>query len=129
MPNRYLKDSVRTSDNLNALSAEAERFFYRLFVTVDDYGRCEARPSIIRGQVFPLKEQEITSQHVAGWLADLQRAELISFYEAGDHLYLQFDKWTDHNTPRAKHSKCPDPIEFCGTSKSPMSADATDACR
>ena len=38
MPNRVIKESICTSDTLDHLSADEERFFYRLLVQVDDFG-------------------------------------------------------------------------------------------
>ena len=52
MPNRILKDSICTSPNIDALSLEAETFFYRLLVQCDDYGRMDARPAILRARCY-----------------------------------------------------------------------------
>lgn len=46
MPNRIIKESICTSDTLSRLSDFQENFFYRLIVSVDDYGRLDARPAI-----------------------------------------------------------------------------------
>ena len=47
MPNRLIKESVCTSDNLDRLSWFEEAMFFRLIVNCDDYGRMDARPAIL----------------------------------------------------------------------------------
>ena len=60
MPNRIIKESICTSDSIDALSLEAERLFYRLIVNCDDYGTFDARTAIIKSKCFPLRAHEIT---------------------------------------------------------------------
>ena len=55
MPNRIIKESIRTSDSINDLTWFEEVLFYRLMVSCDDYGRFDARIPIIKGSCFPLK--------------------------------------------------------------------------
>ena len=43
MPNRILKESIRTSDTIGELSWFEEVLFYRLIVSCDDYGRFDGR--------------------------------------------------------------------------------------
>ena len=43
MPNRIIKESICTSENIDQLSPFCETVFYRLIVNVDDYGRIDAR--------------------------------------------------------------------------------------
>ena len=56
MPTRYLKPGIRDSEALERLSALAETMFYRLIVTVDDFGRADARPAMLKASCFPIKE-------------------------------------------------------------------------
>lgn len=44
MGNRILKESICTSENIDALSYFQEVFFYRMIVKCDDFGRVDARP-------------------------------------------------------------------------------------
>ena len=78
MPNRILKESICTSDNLDSLSTEAEAFFYRLLVQCDDYGRMDARPPILLSRCYPLRLDRVTIAMVSQWLDQLRRAELIT---------------------------------------------------
>ena len=61
MPNRIIKESIRTSDSINDLSWFEECLFYRLIVSCDDYGRFDGRPAIIKGSCFPLKDGVTTN--------------------------------------------------------------------
>ena len=56
MPNRIIKESIRTSNSINELNWFEECLFYRLIVSCDDFGRFDGRPAIIKGTCFPLKE-------------------------------------------------------------------------
>lgn len=107
MPNRILKDSVCTSDNIDMLSAEEEVFWYRLIVQCDDYGRMDARPAILRSRCYPLRLDTVGEQDISTWLASLQRAGLIRIYTVNDKPYLQISTWDKHQQVRAKRSKYP----------------------
>ena len=104
MPTRYLKPGIRDSELIDGLSAEAEVLFYRLLVTVDDFGRADARPSMVKAACFPIKDAA-TQARCEKWLAELASAGLVDVYSVGGKPYLQVRKWD--NTPRAKESKYP----------------------
>lgn len=106
MPTRYLKPGICDSASFEAIKLPiSETLYYRLLVNVDDFGRMDARASLIKSYCFPLKEK-LTSDSVQKMLADLQQAGLIILYQADGKEYLQLTKWD--NVPRAKVSKCPD---------------------
>jgi len=110
MPNRILKDSICTSPNIDALSREAEVFFYRLLVQCDDYGRMDARPAILRAKCYPLQVDTVSQDDIRRWFAELVCAELIIPYHAQGGDYLQMRTWERHQQIRAKRSKYPDMI-------------------
>ncbi len=110
MPNRILKDSICTSPNIDALSREAEVFFYRLLVQCDDYGRMDARPAILRAKCYPLQVDTVSRDDIRRWFAELVQAELITPYSANGGDYLQMRTWERHQQIRAKRSKYPDMI-------------------
>lgn len=110
MPNRILKDSICTSPNIDALSREAEVFFYRLLVQCDDYGRMDARPAILRAKCYPLQIDTVTQDDIKRWFAELVQANLIIPYRVNDGDYLQMRTWEKHQQVRAKRSKYPDMI-------------------
>lgn len=108
MPTRYLKPGVRDSEAIDNLSPQAEILFYRLLVTVDDFGRFDARPAMIKAQCFPIKDS-ISISKCKDLLDELNNKGLIYIYEAGGKLTLMMCKWD--NVPRAKESKYPAPTD------------------
>lgn len=110
MPTRYLKPGVRDSEAIDNLSPQAEVLFYRLLVTVDDFGRFDARPAMIKAQCFPIKDS-ISIVKCKDLLDELNNKGLIYIYEAGGKLNLMMCKWD--NVPRAKESKYPAPEDAC----------------
>lgn len=113
MPNRLIKESICTSEDLNKLSAMAEILFYRLIVRADDYGAYYGNISIIKSNCFPLKSDEITCEQVQSWLNELKDAGLIDTYRAEDRDYIRFCKWKKHQQIRAKKRKFPEPDIIC----------------
>ncbi len=111
MPNRIIKETITTSCEIDHLSADEERFFYRLMVSCDDFGRIDARPSVLRAKCFPLKVDDIKNSDVEKWLKKLVKINLITLYEAEGKPYLFMTKWDKHQQRRAKHSKYPSPDE------------------
>ena len=107
MPNRILKETVCTSEEIDGLTVDEERFFYRLLVKCDDFGRMDARSSILKASCYPLKLDDITCDQVLSYLSALTRNNLITLYIVDEKPYLQFNKWEKHQQKRAKHSKYP----------------------
>ena len=109
MPNRFIKESICTSENIDQLTEFQEVFFYRLIVNCDDFGRCDARPKLLSSKLFPLRD--ISTEKVIETLDALQDADLIMVYKVKDHPYLQMKTWGNHQQPRANKSKYPGPNE------------------
>lgn len=110
MPNRILKDSICTSDNVDELSTFQETFFYRLIVNCDDYGRMDARAKILSARLFPLKN--LDEDQIKDALRALVNADLIILYEVNGRPYLQMKTWERHQQVRARKSKYPSPDEW-----------------
>jgi len=113
MPNRIIKESICRSDNLDLLTAEEERFFYRLMVQCDDFGRYDGRPAIIKGSCFPLK-QRITPAKVSKMLEALCAADLVFVYHVETLSYIQMLTWGEHQKVRNQRSKYPAPPRDIG---------------
>ena len=131
MPNRIIKESICTSDNLDGLSWFEEVLFYRLIVNCDDYGRFDGRPAIIKNRLFPLKEN-LTIKTVSAAINTLARAELVALYEFEGKPYLYLPTWNEHQTIRAKKSRFPAPEDGVRTSASKcmqMQADESKCSR
>jgi hypothetical protein len=109
MPTRYLKPGVRDSEAIDSLSPLAETLFYRLLVTVDDFGRYDGRPAMVKAHCFPIKD--MTPAKCAALLDELHAAGLVHIYTTDGKPCLQMCKWD--NVPRAKESKYPAPDYDC----------------
>ena len=116
MPNRIIKESICTSDNLNELSAFQEVMFYRLLVNCDDFGRMDARPKILAAKLFPLKD--IRVNQIEDGLRALALAELVTLYTVDGKPFLQMSTWERHQQIRAKKSKYPAPENRLNTTDS-----------
>ena len=126
MPNRILKESICTSENIDQLSSFQETVFYRLLVNCDDYGRMDARPKILAARLFPLKD--IRAAQMEDAILALTSAELVTLYEVGGKPFLQMKKWDRHQTIRTKKSKYPDPTEGESICLQ-MKTDVSKCCR
>ena len=113
MPNRILKESICTSENLDRISSFCETVFYRLIVNCDDYGRIDARPKLLASKLFPLKD--IRAKQIEDALRELTSAELVSTYVVDGKPFLQMNTWDRHQNIRAKKSKYPGPEQANGS--------------
>lgn len=124
MPTRLIKESCRTSKNLMQVSDFAERLFWRLLTTADDFGRCYGDPTIVRANCFTLSTT-LTMKRITDALHDLQRHHLITCYTVGDREYVQFCTFEKHQgKPRAKYSKYPSLTSLSASRCPQMPADA-----
>ena len=118
MPNRIIKETICTSENVDQLTPFQENVFIRLIVNCDDYGRFDGRVKVLASRLFPLKD--ISCEVMTESVEALVKADLVTVYEVSGRPYLQLKTWLSHQTPRAKKSKYPSPDE--GTCKQ-MQAD------
>lgn len=109
MPNRIIKETICTSDEINGLSDAEEAFFYRLMVNCDDFGLLDARPQILASKCYPLRTVDINC--IQMMLDALHRISLVILYEVDGKPYLQLKNWAKHQQTRAKKSKYPLPNE------------------
>ena len=117
MPNRVIKESIHESEKLNSLSDFNFRLWVYLLTYVDDYGRGDARPAIIKGNCFPLRDR-VTAKDIDAGLHALSDAGCVSLYTVGGKPYLCLIGWEKHQRIQQKRSKYPGPDE----------ADAPDGC-
>ena len=120
MPNRIIKESICTSENIDSLTAFEETFFIRLIVNCDDYGRMDARPKLLASKLYPLRDVKPSQMETC--LNSLAKNGLIILYTVDDHDYLQMATWNKHQQVRARKSKYPSPDE--GICKQMISDDS-----
>ena len=87
MPNRILRDWT-DSDKVDKLSAEGERFFVRLIMKADDYGRYFADPKRLKAFLFPLKDS-LRETDCSRWLAECEKAGLARCYDVAGRRYVE----------------------------------------
>jgi len=110
MPNRIIRESITTSESIDCLTAEEERFFCRLITYVDDFGRGDGRAKILLARNFPLKLDQIKVIDIEKWMDSLERTNHIRRYIVDDNPYFYFVNWEKHQTVRNKRSKFPEPV-------------------
>ncbi len=118
MPDRIVRAGILTSDPVNELSWAAEVFYRRLFSVVDDFGRYDARPSILRSHLYPLKVDRVSDSDVGKWLTECVNAGLVRAYQVSGRPFLEVHKFQQR--VRAEKSKWPTPADIGGQ----VSADA-----
>lgn len=127
MPVRLLREGILDSEAVCSLSFPAEVFYRRLMSVVDDFGRFDARPSVLRSRLYPLQVDKVREADITRWSAECAKAGLIVFYavaragssrwiaicekaglavSANEQPYLLFHKI---GVPRAASSKFPAP--------------------
>lgn len=122
MPNRILKESIKYSDQINGLTWFDEVVFYRLIVTADDYGCCDARVIRLKNELFPLRE-DITREIISETLHHLETVGLIQCYEVNGLPFLCFPTWEKHQRIRNKHRRFPAPPKQPQASGGHLTAD------
>lgn len=110
MPNRILKESIHDSEKVNSMSDFQFRLWVNLITYVDDFGRGDARPAIIKGKCFPLRDR-LTNSDIEAALIALAGIGCVGLYEVDGKPYLYFPNWQSHQTIRNKKSKYPAPSE------------------
>ena len=107
MPDRILRESIRTSESINQLTAFEETFFYRMMVSCDDQGYMVANPKALANICFPLKD--VRESQIKDALRALSSAELVSFFKQDDgKLFVRlttWDKYQGSGTAAAKPKK------------------------
>lgn len=107
MPNRIIREGIITSEAVNSLSWEAEIFYRRLLSVVDDFGRFDARPSVLRSALYPLKLDSMREDSVQRCLKSCEAARLVVLYSVEGKEYLEVTNFRQQ--VRSKKSKYPAP--------------------
>jgi hypothetical protein len=105
MPNRIIRDWT-DSETVDKLSAQAERFFTRLIMKVDDYGRYSANIKLLKSALYPLKT-DVRETDISLWLNECEQCGLIALYNIASKDYLQIENFKQ--VLRQKKAKYPEP--------------------
>jgi hypothetical protein len=109
MPNRYIREGINDSERVDALSLEAEVFYRRLQLVVDDYGRFEADEILLLSNAYPRRIKSISLDQIASWLNECTAGEepLVVVYQVGRKRYLEVTDFRQRI--RCSSSKYPSP--------------------
>jgi hypothetical protein len=105
MHSRLLRGEILTSEIIDRLSCQGEVLYRRLMSVVDDYGRFDARATVVKSDCYKIK-QGVREPNVAKWIAECADKKAIVLYEFDGKQYLVMPKV---QPPRAVRSKFPDP--------------------
>jgi hypothetical protein len=108
MPSRLLREGILDSEAVCSLSFQAEVFYRRLMSVVDDFGRYDGRPGVLRSRLYPLQIDKVREADIPRWIAECETAGLIALYSVSGKQYILFRKL---GSPRNKDSKWPPPPE------------------
>lgn len=86
MPNRVLRDWT-ASLNIDRLTPQAEVFFTRLIMKVDDHGCFYGDTKMLNANLFPLKDY--TSKDVLSWRIECQKADIIKIYAVNGRTFVR----------------------------------------
>ena len=73
---------------------------------MDDYGRGQADPQLIKGHCFP-RMDKVTLKQIDAALVTLARKGCITLYDVDGDSYFYFPTWADHQRIQTKRSKYP----------------------
>lgn len=108
MPNRLMSESLCTSEKIAGLSDFEYRLWTHLILLADDAGRGDARPAIIKGRSFPLRER-VSLKDIDSALHTLAARGCVSLYTVGGKPYYVFPHWAAHQRIRDSKPKYPSP--------------------
>lgn len=110
MPSRVIRGEINASRSLSRVGLEADLTFRALLVSVDDFGRCEADPLMLKATLYP-RRPSVTPEMVAAWVAELAAEGCVKVYVVDGVSYLELTGHERHrsNSKRAERSKFPEP--------------------
>mgnify|MGYP003441332381 FL=1 len=119
MPSRLLREGILTSDRVDQLDNAAEVFYRRLMSKVDDHGLYDARPSILRSSLYPLRVDRVREADITRWIAACEKAGVIALYQHDGKPYLQMvdTRWQARSEPKYP---MPTPENSCKQEKTPV---------
>lgn len=106
MPNRIIRENILTSERMATIGWDVEVFYRRLMSVVDDYGRFDGRPEILRARLYPLQLDKVGTPDVVKWMRCGAEAGLVREYAVDGKPYVEILRF---GQPTRSASKYPDP--------------------
>lgn len=91
MPNRIIREGFLDSEPINSMNDFNQLMFVRLLLVVDDYGRIDARPELLRSKCFPISDRRLSD--ISQSITELASKELIFLYEVDCKQYLEIKEF------------------------------------
>jgi hypothetical protein len=101
---RSIKPDVWDDEALGECSTSARLLFVGLITQADDDGRLPGNPRWIASKVYPY-DDDITSADIKGWLAELDRVDVVHLYESSGKTYIALPAWDSHQTIDKRYYK------------------------
>ncbi len=125
MPNRILRDWT-DSFTINALDAHVERFFVRLIMKADDFGRFHADTRLLKASLFPLLP-DVRESDISRWLAECEKAGLLRVYVDGrSRNYLEIANFKQRTRQSESKFPSPDSENQAGVNRKPDDSPPID---
>lgn len=120
---RTIKPEFFTSEDVTALPLAVRLTFIGLWLYADDYGRENARASLVRAAVWP--EDDLTTAEIDEHLLRLAESNMIQLYTVADRTYFQITNWAKHQrVDKPSRSNIPEPRDTLATpSRQPEPVD------
>ncbi len=93
MPTRIIRPEIITSDTVDKLTWQQEVFYRRLLSVADDYGLYDARVSVMRAALFPLRLDRVSDRDVQGCHDRLVELGMVKVYTVEGRIYGQIAKF------------------------------------
>ncbi len=103
MPQRLIRDGILTSDTFHKLTKPQKLFFFYLMLKADDYGLYDARPSVLRANLFPLELDTVSIRDVQGYHAACVELGLVKEYTVEGKPYGKIEKFGQQSKSKPKH--------------------------
>ena len=109
MPSRIIRDSYPDSRSVAACPGPAQDRMPRYWLAADDFGCFTADPTVLRGRLFPLRD-DVTADVIASDLSAYATAGMIELWSDRERLYGFWRSWHRHQRPRpGAKAKTPTP--------------------
>ena len=106
MPNRIIREAILSSEKMALLGWPEEVFYRRLMSIVDDYGRAEANPQLLRARCYPLQTDAVRVTDITRWMAACQTAGVILCYAVQGKQYLEVLNFGQQQRSASKYPPC-----------------------
>ena len=92
---RMLRQSMRTSEKVNAWPIPLRYFWTQLWGYCDDWGRGRYDARLIVADTYPI-DDEVTAATVSRWMTALEMAGVVRPYEVSGKRYFECINWLEH---------------------------------